>query len=111
MERNNQNNGFVQKQNKGFTIHIGETYVGHLVINEDRVDPATLANLQKPENMKAILASAELRVFVAKEDRAQRDTSDLDSIMAATTKPVEAVTEAPVEPEAEPAIEPAEAKA
>lgn len=97
MERNQSNNGFVQKQNKGFTIHVGDTYVGHLVINEQRVDPATLANLQKPENMKAILANAELRIFVPENEREKRDTSDLDSIMADVNKPAKPVETAGAE--------------
>jgi len=89
MERNTQSNSFVKKQNKGFTIHVGDTYVGHLVINEDRVDPATLANLQKPNMMKAILSTAELRKFVPPEERTARDTSDLDAIMAQAATPAE----------------------
>lgn len=82
MEYNNQNNSFIKKQNKGFTIHVGDTYVGHLVINEDRVNAHTLSEMQKPEVMGKILASAELRKFVPAEERANRDTSPIDAIIA-----------------------------
>lgn len=85
MERSNNNTGFIQKQNKGFTIHLGDEYVGHLVINEDRISPQTIANLQKPAVMKMVLAEAELRKFVPKEERENRDTSGIDSIIAKAT--------------------------
>ncbi len=79
-----ENNGFIQKQNKGFTVHLGETYIGHIVINEDRVNAHTLAEMQKPAVMAKILADAacELRKFIPKEERANRDTSSVDSIIA-----------------------------
>lgn len=80
MQQNNGNN-FAQRQNKGFTIHLGDEYVGHLVINEDRVNPKTVAQLQKPEIMKTVLASVELRPFVPKEERGYRDTSGLEALI------------------------------
>lgn len=89
MERSNTVNSFVKPHNKGFTIHLGDEYVGHLTINEDRVAPATVANLQKPEIMKMILAEAELRKYVPKEERANRNTSAMDSIIAKANAPAE----------------------
>ena len=84
----NDNSGFVQKQNKGFTVHLGETYIGHIVINEDRVDAHTLTEMQKPEVMAKILAdgSCELRKFIPKEERQNRDTSAVDNIIASVAE-------------------------
>lgn len=91
MERSNNNsNTLIRKQNKGFTVHVGEEYVGHFVINEDRVAPETIANLQKPEIMKSVLAEAELRAFVSEADRPKRDTSAIDAIIGKATAPAPA---------------------
>jgi len=68
-------------QNKGFTVHVGETYVGYLVINEKNVPAKTLENLQVPTNMAAVLGKAELRPFVEKADS---DMSDIDALMGSS---------------------------
>jgi len=68
-----------RSQNKGFSIFVGDTYVGFLTINEKNVPAETVANLQKPENMSAILAKAELRVW---EEKPPTDMTSVDDIMA-----------------------------
>ena len=75
-QRNNDN----QKQNKGFSIFVGDTYVGFLTINEKNVLPETVARLQEPENMKAILGKAELRKW---EPKAPADMSAVTDILDA----------------------------
>lgn len=77
---NNQN----QKQNKGFTVFVGDTYVGYLTLGEKNVKPDVIAAMQQPENMKAILASAELRPYAEPVDA---DTSAIESIIAAVPTP------------------------
>jgi hypothetical protein len=69
--------------NKGFTLHLegtnGETYIGHLVISENKSSEKMVKQLQDPANMKAIIAAAELRPFKDKEDQ---DSTDVDAILA-----------------------------
>lgn len=70
---------FAKKPNKGFTIHLGDTYIGYLVIGEKNVPDATVAEMQKPENMAAILAQSELKVFT---DAKTADMSAVEAILA-----------------------------
>lgn len=63
--------------NKGFRVWVGDTYVGYLNIGEKGVDAATVASLQKPDVMAAVLAKADLRPYDEK-----RDTSGIDDILA-----------------------------
>lgn len=86
MVKNEQNGFTARKQNKGFTVHLGDTYIGHLVINEDRVKPETVEAMQKPEIMAKILADTqcELRKFVPEDEREKRDTSAVDAIIASS---------------------------
>ena len=83
-----------QVQNKGFTIHVGETYVGYLTIGEKNTPATTVLALQNPDNMKAVLEKAELRPYA---DKAPADMSSVDAIITAHLAPV---VEAPVVSEA-----------
>jgi len=78
--RNNNQN----QPNKGFTVHLGETYLGYFVIGEKNVAPEMVAKLQDPVNMAKILSGgAELRPFKEKEDT---DMSDVDALLATGTE-------------------------
>lgn len=80
MEQMNESSGKFLKKNKGFSIYVGDNYVGYIVINETKIPQESIAKLLVPENMKTVLASAELRVFSDKE----KDTSYLDDILGAS---------------------------
>lgn len=73
-------------ERKGFTVHVGETYVGYLIIGEKNVPAATLTAMQDPDNMAAILNKADLRPFKEAEDA---DMSAIDAIIAGVTSPAE----------------------
>ena len=81
MEFSNQNN---RKQNKGFTIHLGDDYVGYLVIGEKNVSPEQIGALQNPVNMKAVLAQGELREFAEPE---QKTSSSIMDVIAKASAP------------------------
>lgn len=68
----------IRKNNKGFTIHVGENYVGYIVIGENKVPEDAVVKLQDPRNMLAVLAKAELRPFAPAKDN---DTDYLDAIL------------------------------
>ena len=70
-----------QKNNKGFTLHIGETYIGFLTI-ADKVPEVTASAMQDPAVMKAMLEQAELRPYAPKESQ---DMSGVNAIIAAAT--------------------------
>ncbi len=75
------------KDNKGFTIHNGEEYIGFLILNEKQVSPEFVKSLQNPEVMKAIIAQAELRVFAPKEDKVLSSTQAIiDSVLNTTNE-------------------------
>lgn len=74
----NQKKGFVP--NKGFQIWNGDTYVGYVVIGEKNTPKETVKALQNADNMAAVLAMAELRVFKIPEDR---DTTNVMEIIEA----------------------------
>jgi len=64
--------------NKGHQIWLGDTYVGYIVIGEKNTPKETVADLQEPDGMAAILSMAELRPFKAAEDR---DMSSVQEII------------------------------
>lgn len=74
-------------QNKGFTIHVDDTYVGFLTIGEKNVPAATVKALQEADNMKAVLAKADLRPYQEKPDV---DTKGVMDIIGEANKPAEA---------------------
>jgi len=80
----NNNNG--RSKNKGFTVHVGDQYVGYIVIGEKNVPEDTVVALQEPDNMTAILNSAELRPF---KDPELVDTSSVMDILAKKNAPAE----------------------
>lgn len=67
--------------NKGFTIMVGDTYVGYLNIGEKKVPVETVKALQKPEVMAAILAKATLEPY----NDSDRDMSGISDIIARAT--------------------------
>jgi len=79
MQNRNNNN----QPNKGFTLHLGDTYLGYIVLGEKNVPAETLAKLQDPANMAKILESAELRPFKEKEDT---DMSAVDALLNVETE-------------------------
>ncbi len=98
--QNRSNNGFNNSNtdipNKGFTIHVGDTYIGFLTVAEfnkqgKRVMPEhTAENMQKPENMAALLSKAELRPYKPVEEA---DTASVDEIMESVGKEAQASQE------------------
>jgi len=74
-----------QKQNKGFSIFVGDTYVGFLTINEKNVPEETVARLQEPENMRAVLDKAELRKWVPKVPADMSAVTDILDAAPATS--------------------------
>ena len=82
-----------RKDNKGFTIHAGENYVGYIVIGENKVPEDALVKLQNPTTMAKILANAELRPFAKATDN---DVSYIDAILGGgeTQPPVATSAEA-----------------
>ncbi len=79
-------------QNRGFTLHMGDTYLGFLTIGEfDRngkrvIKQNTADGMATPEGMQRLLDSGaiELRPYAEKE---VADTSDIDSILAGNDAP------------------------
>jgi len=65
MAFNNNSQGNQFQQNKGYTIHYNEEYVGHLVIS-DKLDQETIDLLVDPKRMQKVLQLAELRKFKPK---------------------------------------------
>lgn len=66
-------------QNHGFTLHMGDTYIGFLTINEKNVDPAVVETLQDPDNMLKLIVSDgfELRPYK------QRENTDMSDVLKA----------------------------
>jgi hypothetical protein len=72
--------------NKGFTIMVGDTYIGYLNIGEKKVPAETVKALQNPKVMADILAKATLEPY-SQEDR---DMSGIADIIAnATTSSID----------------------
>jgi len=82
-----QGNNNNRSKNKGFTVHVGDTYIGYLVIGEKNVPEDTVTALQDPDNMATILAKAELRAFKEPE---LVDTSSVMDILAKKDAPAPA---------------------
>ena len=93
MNFSTQGNNNNRSKNKGFTVHVGDTYIGYLVIGEKNVPEDTIVALQDPANMKTILSSAELRAF--KEPELVDTSSVMDILAKKSESPAE---EAPAEP-------------
>lgn len=72
------------RDNKGFTVHVGSTYIGYLVIGEKNVSEEFVAKLQQPSNMAALLAKAELKPFEKKEADVSDAQAVLDALSAET---------------------------
>lgn len=85
----NRNNNNSQVPNKGFTLHLDQTYVGFLTIS-DKVPEATAIAMQDPETMKAILEQVELRPYAPKESQ---DVSGINAIIAATVHKEDVTTQ------------------
>jgi len=64
--------------NKGFTIMVGDTYIGYLNIGEKKVPAETVKALQNPKVMADILAKATLEPY----NDADRDMSGIAGIIA-----------------------------
>lgn len=77
-----QKNTNARPDNKGFTIHLGDNYIGYVVIGEKNVPEETLKNLQDPVKFSALAAQAEFRPFAEKADT---DMSDVDDILNSVT--------------------------
>ena len=69
--------------NKGFTIMVGDTYIGYLNIGEKKVPAETVKALQNPKVRADILAKATLEPY-SQEDR---DMSGIAGIIANATAP------------------------
>jgi len=80
--------------NKGFTFHIGKTYLGFITIADDKLPPETVAELTDPETMKGVISNAELRPYKAKE---AQDTTDVMDVIAGLGKQTPEVSEAEAE--------------
>jgi hypothetical protein len=66
-------------ERKGFTIHVGNDYLGYIHLNDDNVDEAVLEQLLNPANFKLVIAGAELRAFKKKE---VNQLSDVTALLA-----------------------------
>jgi len=94
----NNSNGGELKQNKGFTIYLGDTYVAFLTIAEfDRNGRRLMAEedaiaLQEAVTMESVLATAEMRPYAPKEVKSSPALSAVIA-KAKETKPAP-VTEA-----------------
>ena len=75
--------------NKGFTIMVGDTYIGYLNIGEKKVPAATIKALQNPKVMADILAKATLEPY----SQVDRDMSGFADIIANATADAEESTE------------------
>jgi len=75
--------------NKGFTIMVGDTYIGYLNIGEKKVPAETVKALQNPKVMADILAKATLEPY-SQEDR---DMSGIADIIASATATTETLAE------------------
>jgi len=67
--------------NKGFTIMVGDTYIGYLNIGEKKVPAETVKALQNPKVMADILAKATLEPY----NQEDRDMSGIADIIAKAT--------------------------
>ena len=87
MNFSTQGNNNNRSKNKGFTVHVGDTYIGYLVIGEKNVPEDTVAALQDSSNMKVVLDKAELRPFKEPE---LVDTTSVMDILATAKEPAPA---------------------